>query len=785
MTVSSAVLSVEYEGDGIVTEFDYNFPVLLKSHLRVLLTSPAGVETTADSSLYSIESNTDNTGTLTYADADDEPLPDGWFITIIRDQVPYDQELNLTNQNGFDASAIEEELDALAMQIAQLKSRLDRAPVATFRTTADQPLELPEPEDGMFLQWNGTTLDNGTIVTGSGAFTMATPFTDNALIRLNGTTGLGMQGSVVTLSDAGALAGLSGAAFTYDSISETTKGLNITNRLGIGVQAQASSRLKIDLQDTDESTTLVHDESNLNIGMTINIETRSNTRNNAGRGTQLTVDIGPQVVNAGTGFYGHLVEVTSRGPNTEGSSVGMNIKHDKFSKLSAFGADVSTDDFLTVKDQESVSSSTAHEMNVGAIGRDSAIVANGIGRRNIRHGSVKQMDVGHPAVVSAITQANPGVVTTVRRHRINTTDKAFFEGVVGMIQVNGGYANGAGHTVSAIGGLISGTIESIEEGVSTVTDFVGDPVLIVTISGSMPALVDNDAVLIEAVDGTEMNGSGLDLGDILNDVYWIAKGVNIGAKTFEIWTIDYPNGYLPLDPRDMPEHTAGTGTVKAWNTFTIEDTSGYTAYSSGGEVHKLAEVGAYDWYKTRDGEYSTVRYGYIVEDNQSGDKPVSITTAAFMARSNAPAAFRADGSPDTCFDASNATPRTYQYRGAGFNVGLTGIVTTPTVNLDTGTATCSGTGGTSTVTLSKYGGVLTTDAITTASGASHVITVTNTLSTVDRLVFATIVGGTNTRTGVYISSVVPGAGSFVITLINTNASAVNGNIKIAFWIVQE
>lgn len=96
------------------------------------------------------------------------------------------------------------------------------------------------------------------------------------------------------------------------------------------------------------------------------------------------------------------------------------------------------------------------------------------------------------------------------------------------------------------------------------------------------------------------------------------------------------------------------------------------------------------------------------------------------------------------------------------------------------TATAVGTGGTSTVTLSKPLGVITTDAITTAAAGTHVMTVTNTLVTSTSIIHASI--NQNGSTGLpVITSIEPGSGSFVIRISNLHASAAfNAALKIPF-----
>lgn len=131
-----------------------------------------------------------------------------------------------------------------------------------------------------------------------------------------------------------------------------------------------------------------------------------------------------------------------------------------------------------------------------------------------------------------------------------------------------------------------------------------------------------------------------------------------------------------------------------------------------------------------------------------------------------------------------------EYDGTSVNVvvGGTTVQTWNTsgasaFNADSGTTTASGTSGTSTATLSKMAGIITTDAITTASGASHVMTVTNTLVASGDLVIGWLVGGTNTRVGVQLECLA-GSGSFTATIKNANASAINGTVIFGFLVLK-
>lgn len=124
--------------------------------------------------------------------------------------------------------------------------------------------------------------------------------------------------------------------------------------------------------------------------------------------------------------------------------------------------------------------------------------------------------------------------------------------------------------------------------------------------------------------------------------------------------------------------------------------------------------------------------------------------------------------------------------GGDTNIGLqlsakgTGIVAVG----DSGTASCTGTGATSTATLSKQVNRLTTASLTTAAGATHTITLTNTKVTANS-VFSLEVSRAGATAGIpYITKVTPGAGTVDIEITNIHAAAAfNGTLRVALTIL--
>lgn len=98
-----------------------------------------------------------------------------------------------------------------------------------------------------------------------------------------------------------------------------------------------------------------------------------------------------------------------------------------------------------------------------------------------------------------------------------------------------------------------------------------------------------------------------------------------------------------------------------------------------------------------------------------------------------------------------------------------------------GTASCTGSSGTSTATLNNRFGKLTTASLTTAAAASHVITVTNSAVKAADLAFASVTLGTATTGEPVVGNVTCGAGTLVITLTNrAAAAAVNGTLVVSY-----
>ncbi len=110
------------------------------------------------------------------------------------------------------------------------------------------------------------------------------------------------------------------------------------------------------------------------------------------------------------------------------------------------------------------------------------------------------------------------------------------------------------------------------------------------------------------------------------------------------------------------------------------------------------------------------------------------------------------------------------------DAGVTTMAAGSRIILDKGASTCVA----NAVTISKNAGVITTEALTTAGGASQAITLINTLIGASSVLLCQVQGGTNTTQDINIVAV-PGIGSATITIYNnTAATALNGTVIIGF-----
>lgn len=102
-----------------------------------------------------------------------------------------------------------------------------------------------------------------------------------------------------------------------------------------------------------------------------------------------------------------------------------------------------------------------------------------------------------------------------------------------------------------------------------------------------------------------------------------------------------------------------------------------------------------------------------------------------------------------------------------------------TLTVDSGTKTATATAGAA--TLNKGSGIVTSEALTTAAGATYTLTITNSTIVASDLVFASVQLGTATTGTPVVTTATAGNGTLTVVVQNIHASAaLNGTIKISF-----
>jgi len=158
MTVATSTSkSGPYAGAGTTGPFTVTFRFLENSHLQVIKTSTAGIDSTlALTTDYAVSGAGASTGTVTLVSA----LLSGEKLTIIRN-VPFTQEADYVQNDAFPAESHERALDKLTMETQQLKEAVDRA-LTLPATVTGVSTTLPTPAGNKLVGWDeaGSGLQN-------------------------------------------------------------------------------------------------------------------------------------------------------------------------------------------------------------------------------------------------------------------------------------------------------------------------------------------------------------------------------------------------------------------------------------------------------------------------------------------------------------------------------------------------------------------------------------------------------------------------------------------------
>lgn len=144
MTISTTTSVVTYQGNNATTAWTFSFVGDNSSTISVYLTNSSGIIGSAlPSNQYGIVINSVPVGglwgiggTVTYP-LSGSPLAPGNYISIVRN-VPYTQNVSISNQGAFYPQAVEQALDILELQIQQINTES----LYSVRAPIQDPLPL-------------------------------------------------------------------------------------------------------------------------------------------------------------------------------------------------------------------------------------------------------------------------------------------------------------------------------------------------------------------------------------------------------------------------------------------------------------------------------------------------------------------------------------------------------------------------------------------------------------------------------------------------------------------
>lgn len=156
-----------YYGTGVLVAYPFTFKTFDKHDLRVVVADAGGVETdlVVDSSVLialNADQNANPGGSLQYAVSGvAAALPAGYSLVILS-ALGYAQQADLPEGGSYRAAAVEQGLDALAIQIQQVIEQIYRTLTLSPLVGADVDATLPPPQADRLIGWNSaaTRLQN-------------------------------------------------------------------------------------------------------------------------------------------------------------------------------------------------------------------------------------------------------------------------------------------------------------------------------------------------------------------------------------------------------------------------------------------------------------------------------------------------------------------------------------------------------------------------------------------------------------------------------------------------
>jgi len=245
-----AILSTTPVGSGYAIPFKY----WEGAQLQAKLVSTTGIETTIDSTNYSVTTPSDS-GTLTFAGG--YVFPDNAAVLTIYRTLDFEQQTDFRNGDILDAEVLERVVDATIAQIQQLDERVKRALVIPL-SDPDATLEIPSSQvRGNMLLGFDSTGELITILTTdieqkltqalNAEESVLSMFNDPGMVIVRNDMALGAASKIVKVSDNKANIDIVALAIT----NVNAVGANISNVNGVAgnaanINAVNSNKTNID-----------------------------------------------------------------------------------------------------------------------------------------------------------------------------------------------------------------------------------------------------------------------------------------------------------------------------------------------------------------------------------------------------------------------------------------------------------------------------------------------------------------------------------------------------------
>jgi hypothetical protein len=275
MSVPAGTAREVYYGSGSPGPFAFNFKLYDQTHLRVIKTSLADVDTVLTMTtdyVVSLAADFSSATILLVADLDgDGTEPNSEQLTLVRNP-PISQLIQWPRNDPFPSVTHERAADLAVMLIDRLNEKVDRS-LLLPESASVTGLTLPNPEAELFLRWNaaGDALENMAIA--SVGTLIVSPFMQTVLDDANAAaarTTLGALASsavsafgltLIDDADAGTARTTLGAAASTVTQGKQTIWIpagaikpRVTNGAGQSTFDSGASDITIDTMDFDQTT---------------------------------------------------------------------------------------------------------------------------------------------------------------------------------------------------------------------------------------------------------------------------------------------------------------------------------------------------------------------------------------------------------------------------------------------------------------------------------------------------------------------------------------------------